>query len=166
MTFNDLPMCILQYITDKYLKFYDVMNILKINKKCNRIKIKDLCDISYHAKCKLTNEILKKYKHIEKLQIPNNLKISNVNYMINLKTLHAHGSDCGINDDGIKNLINLEYLDVFENQKITNVNHMINLKILHAHGNCGINNDSIKNLINLEYLNATNNPKITIKLKK
>ena len=165
MSFNDLPMCILQYITDKYLNFCDIMNLIKINKKCNRIKIKDFWNISNKIQIKLSDEILKKYNDIEFLDASKNPKITNVNHIINLKKLDTF-YECGINDNGIKNLINLEYLDASDNPKITNVNHMTKLKILHARGNCGINDDGIKNLINLEYLVAYNNPKITIKLKK
>ena len=40
MSFNDLPMCILQYITDNYLKFYDIMNLIKINKNAIELKLK------------------------------------------------------------------------------------------------------------------------------
>jgi len=165
MSFNDLPMCILQYITDKYLDFYDIMNVLKINKKCNRIKIKDFWNISDKIQIKLSDEILKKYNDIEFLDAEINPKITNVNHIINLKKLDTF-YECGINDNGIKNLINLEYLNANNNSKITNVNHMINLKTLHAMHNCGINDNGIKNLLNLEYLIADNNPKITKKLKK
>ena len=122
ITFAEIPLCVLQYIADKYLNFNDIINIIKINKKCNRIKIKDFYNIPDKIKNKLTNEILNKYNDIEKLDANNNPKITNINHLEKLKTLCAYG-DCGINNEGIKNLTNLKYFDASHNQKITNINH-------------------------------------------
>ena len=69
-------MCILQYITDKYLDFYDIMNLIKINKKCNRIKIKKFINIPSKIKNKLLDEILQKYKDLQYLYASFNLKIT------------------------------------------------------------------------------------------
>jgi len=56
---------------------------------------------------------------LEYLHASDNPKITNVNYIINLKTLYACRNDCGINDNGIKKLINLEFLDTSYNSNMT-----------------------------------------------
>ena len=67
---------------------------------------------------KLTDEILKLFSYVIKLNVNNNRKITNVNHMKNLRILYA-GSDCGINNHGIQHLVNLTKLNSYGNNKIT-----------------------------------------------
>lgn len=67
INFSDLPPCILQYISDNFLDFQDIIHLKQANKKCTKIKIKDFYNIPINIKCKLTNKILKQHIYIEKL---------------------------------------------------------------------------------------------------
>ena len=109
---------------------------------------------------KLTDEVLKLFSYVIKLNVTSNRKITNVNHMKNLQILHA-GDDCGINDHGIQQLVNLTELNVNNNSKITNVDHMKNLRILYAGYKCGIDDHGIQQLVNLTKLDVNSNSKIT-----
>jgi len=75
-TFCDLPMCIIQYIVDNFLDEMDVIALSQINKKCHRIKIKNLYHISESLMKNLTCDILKQYPHVEQLNISRSVKNS------------------------------------------------------------------------------------------
>lgn len=107
----------------------------------------------------LTDDILRNYSSIRKLYATDNTKITNVNYMCQLKILYA-GGNCGIDNEGIASVTGLEVLCANFNPKITNVNHLKRLKILYATYVCGIDDNGIAN-INLERLYASANSKIT-----
>ena len=49
---------------------------------------------------KLTDDILKNYCHVLKLNVGCNPNVNNVNHMIKLKKLYAY-LDCGIDDNGL-----------------------------------------------------------------
>jgi hypothetical protein len=58
----------------------------------------------------LTNELLKLYPYITKLDISNNNKITDINHLIHLRELCVDGDRCQINNARIKNLTNLTVL--------------------------------------------------------
>ena len=126
----------------------------------------EICDF-YHIDRKyrriLTNDILRTYPFITKLDADSNVNITNVNHLTRLEILRACGAygACGIDDQGISNL-KLKKLYCTDNPRITNVNFMSSsLKKLDAGGTSGINDSSISKLDLLVFLDATYNSKIT-----
>jgi hypothetical protein len=108
---------------------------------------------------KINNICIMGLTNLTELNIIGNEKITNINHLINLRTLNA-GWQCGLDNIGIMGLTNLTELNVTGNEKITNVNHLVNLRILCAGWSCGINNMGIIGLTNLTELNIFNNDKI------
>lgn len=99
---------------------------------------------------------IKSLTNLTKLNVKNNMKITDIAHLINLRTLIASGDDCRIGNHSIKSLTGLTELNADFNKKITNVNHLVNLRILSASGySCGIKNNGFKLLTNLTtiYLN-------------
>lgn len=154
--FIHLPIELWQYILD--LSDFKSRIVLRLTCKLlhEQLKIYDFTDC--HCKHKLTDEILKSYPFIRKLDASHNYNITNVNHLIHLKVLYAYGS-CGIDDNGIKKLDLIKF-DAYDNHKITDVGHLTNLRKLDAGSTCGINDNNIKKL-NLTKLYANNNSKIT-----
>ncbi len=147
-----------------YCEFLTAIRLRQLNKWFYKLEIHDFYNIDWKYLNKLSDEILKAYPFIRKLNAYYNEKIKDVNHMTNLKVLNAD-YDCGISDDGIKQL-NLIELSASGNSKIKDVNHLTNLKVLNAGGYyCGISNDGIKQL-NLIELFSYGNKKITIKIEK
>jgi flagellin-specific chaperone FliS len=87
-----------------------------------------------------------------------NITITNVSFMKNLKILDACYT-CGIDQLGIDGLDLNEFM-AKGNEKIKNVSFMKNLKILHADSNCGIDQEGIDGL-DLFKLYVYGNNKIT-----
>ena len=141
-------------------EYCDFISKIRLSQVCTlfykNLHITDFCNIEYKYKNKLTDDILKNYKNIIKLNVGYNSKIKDVSWMSNLKELDA--SWVGIDQNGIKNL-NLIKLKVRHNSKIKDVSWMSNLIELHIGGDCGINQNGIKNL-NLIKLDAYDNSKI------
>jgi len=161
MSFNDIPSCVLQYLIDNYLFLIDIIHLIKVNKKCNKLKVKDFFNVnSEYIKKRLCDDILKKHEYIEKLDAHNNPNILDISYLIHLKVLKVSGSESLIDSISLKTLINLEELDISSNFYVTNLNHLVNLKKLIA-PDSQLNNENIKNLVNLEELNISNNFHIT-----
>src|SRR5271170_1895716 len=65
---------------------------------------------------KLTDDILKNYCHVLKLNDDCNPNVNNVNHMIKLKKLHAYVK-CGIDDNGLSKLNNMIELHIGDNKK-------------------------------------------------
>ena len=152
------------YIIHDQLDFIGQHNLRLVSKNFTKYPITNLYDgVLYKYQYSLTDKILKSYPFVIKLDVSYNNKITNINYLINLRILCAD-NNCGIDDDGLSRLTNLTELDADNNNKITNVNHLINLRILHAKDNCGIGDDGISRLTNLTKLNSDDNNKITISL--
>ena len=157
---NSLPIDLIQYCIFDKLDFITQIRFRQLCKWLNRI---DIHNMYFHISIKyfyrLSDKILSAYPKIIYLKTSHNEKITNVNYMTNLKILDAYCYS-GISDNGIKD-INLFELNASENEKITNINHMNNLQILNASGYyCGLDDNGIKNL-NLIELHVRNNRKIT-----
>src|SRR5436309_652283 len=127
--------------------YCDFLSKIRLRQVCkflyNNLQIIDFYHIDDKYLDKLTDDILKNYNHIKYLNAYNNSKISDVNWMINLKELNAR-DNCVINQKGIQNL-NLIKLNVRYNSKITDVSMMTLLKELDASDNCGIDQNGIKN---------------------
>lgn len=134
----------------RYLKMIDFLS-------CDIVKYRDL----------LTDDILKNYKYIVKLNICGNKNVKNIGHLIYLRVLWANS--CVINDSSLKNM-NLVKLSIHSCPTIKNINHMTKLKKLIAsgdtcnfegstHGYCGINDASLHGL-NLIKLDISRNFKI------
>lgn len=144
-----------------YLQLRDQIIICKLNNDTrNYIKIYQIDPDRYLYKLKLTENILKqnKFTHLIMLDITNNNRIKNVNYLKYLQELRCCRTqllNTGIN--GLKNIIKLN----IENCKyVTNIAHFSNLIELNCGGCCGVTDSNISNLINLRVLKASNNRKI------
>ncbi len=150
------------YILNKFSKKNNISNatfkyIFNINKDICK-KIKTLCSEN------IDNCSLKLCVNLIDLDISNNLKIDNVNYLNNFKLLENLNvsENCGVNQYGIYQLLFIKNLDINSNCKITDVNHLQQLEKLNASGkNCGVNQQGISNLINIIELNACDNDKIS-----
>jgi len=80
--FINMPSCIIQHICDNHLEFPDIKNLKQVNKKCNKIKIKNFNGLSKQVLCKLTDVIIKNYTHLETLYISNkNTNLTIVDYI-------------------------------------------------------------------------------------
>ena len=148
---------ILLHVIFEYLGFYTKHTFQKINKNTNKIDIKNLYNIDQKYVMNFNDDILKKYKRVQKLDINHNRYITNMCHMTQLKELNMCGSIVRITNKDIINLTHLEKLDVNNNTCITDVNHMTKLKELIAFGFCGLDDKGIINLSNLEKLNSSLN---------
>src|SRR5258705_153770 len=149
-----------QYIMDNFLDFLSTIRLRQVSKLHYGLKIYDFLNIPKEYINKLTNEIIKKYPFIQKLDANNNPKITNVSYLTNLEILWASGNR-GIDNNGLTDCINIKELNANDNPKITNVSHMTKLEILWAYDDCGIDDNGLMGCINIKELEASNNPKIT-----
>ena len=141
----------------------DILSQLRLRATCKHLytnlDITNLYNIDDKYKIKINNQILFMYPKLEKLDASFNPKITEVNYLMNLKILSAHGNS-GICDESLIHLDLIE-LNVWNNPKITKISHLKNLKKLEASwSNSGINDESLIGL-DLVVLNVSNNPKIT-----
>ena len=110
----------------------DFLEQIKLLQLCkyyqNHLKIYDFQNVNTKYRQNLTNEILKRYPYLVRLDASDNKNITDVNHLKYLKKLYANGEKCGIDDDAIKNL-NLTTLYALDNPKITNPkDYMTNLK--------------------------------------
>lgn len=80
--------------------------------------------------------------------------MTDINYITNLKILHATGRFCRINDNRIRGLTNLTELSAEDNKHIIDINNLVNLRKLNVSGVCGINDNGIKLLTNLTNLKS------------
>jgi hypothetical protein len=123
-------------------------------KEFNKFNITNFWDISYSSI--FTEEILKKYPYIIKLNLFDNKKVKNINFLKNVIKLNI-GGFCIIEDDGIKDLIHLEELNMSCNHKITNLDNKHKIKVLDISGISNISKSHIKHL-NLTSINTYINP--------
>ena len=98
------------------------------------LQMKDFSDREINSK--LTDEILKNYVNITKLNASKCKNVTNVNHLLELQELEASYYS-GIDQAGIRELHNLIRLVATKNTKILNVNHMTKLEELDASGVCG-----------------------------
>lgn len=105
----------------------------------------------YLRECKIKNESIASLIQLEKLDCYNNKYITDINTLINLKTLNASGSKCKLGNDGIKQLTNLTKLICSWNFNITKIAHLIKLEKLYTSDNNISDNETI-NLVKLKIL--------------
>jgi len=161
--------------------FLSRINVTLVNKFLHEnLPITDLYTIESKYLEKLTNDILKNYPHVIKLNLRFNHCVTDINHLNKLEILDATGgffdadleyyrgdaddmhfnNSCGVcilNDKGIEKLTNLKELDVSSNQYITTLNHCKKLKVLTARSYSRLTNDGISKLYNLEDLDLTDN---------
>jgi hypothetical protein len=155
----DIPIEIFQLILDHS----DFLTKIRLRCVSTYLHVKlEICDF-YHIDRAysqiLTDDILRAYAFITKLNAGSNEKITNVNHLTRLEILNAYGK-CGINNQGITGL-KLKKLCCGCNPRITSVDHMSSsLKKLDAESYSGIDDKGIASL-NIIILNASFNPRIT-----
>lgn len=152
---DNLNMDVINLIA-KYFDFATQKNLMLTSIYFSKFKITNLFDLRYPEK--ITNEILRHYSSISKLNAYNNSMITNVSKLMNLTTLYAHGYNCGIVN--ISMLTNLTELNIGNNNRILGITNLTNMQILHADGECLVNNDIMLKLTNLTYLNVNDNPNV------
>lgn len=145
-----------------YSEFLSQIRLTQISKYYNeKLQVVDFYNMDERYISKLTNKILVRYPNIKKLNVSNNLQVTNINHLEYLEELNASGMNCGVSDYMMRFLDNIKILNVSNNPKVTHIWHMKNLEKLNASGsNCGIDDVSISDL-NLKVLIAFNNPNIT-----
>ena len=81
-----LPFEIWQEIILK-CEFLDAIHLRQLNKWFYKLEIHDFYNIDYEYKKKLTNDILKAYPFIQKIDVSTNKKITYLNHLNHLKVL-------------------------------------------------------------------------------
>jgi len=123
------------------------------------LQITDLYNIEPKYLKLLTNEILRKYPSVTKLNLTNNSNVTDINHLNKLQVLNVSMGKCVLCNKGIKKL-NLKEIDVSYNLHIKTLNHFSQLRILTAKGQCGLTNQGINKLRNVRDLDLTDNPTI------
>ena len=80
------------------------------------------------SSCGINDAGIKQCKNIKILNINNNHKITNINFLVDLQELDACGSECGIDDKGMEQCKKIKKLNVHLNDKISDVEHLVKLK--------------------------------------
>ena len=154
---DKLYLCIdvIQIICD----FADIktqLNLTSLSQECyDRIKIRQLSD-----KC-ATQDVIrqKKFNELQKLNVRDNPKITDVNHLANTLIELDCGwnyiigtyCNCGIDQKGISDLLKLQKLVTDANATITDVNHLRNTLIeLDCADICGIDQKGIADLLKLQ----------------
>lgn len=119
--------------------------------------MKNLKILHLPERCDITNDEIADLK-LERLYMPNNYKIHDLNFMKTLKTLDASDSNNGLMQAGIVKL-NLVEFNMSDNSKIIDVAFMSNLKKLIASGRSGITETGLLGLKLIE-LDVSNNKNI------
>ena len=121
-----------------------------------KLKIIDLWNIPYNYKRQLNDEILKQpvFDHVKKLDVYDNLNITNINCLVKLEELCAICTICGcaITDQSIQQCINIKKLIIEHNTNITNINHLLKLEELDASGDCCIHDKEMQQCIKIKKL--------------
>ena len=184
---DNLPPDILQTI-NSILDFPSQTNFTSVSVNFKKYPITNLLDnVPDKISFKLTDDILKSYPHVVKLQIVSKLlhwdqqvpRIYNTSNLNNVRVLHIKGN-CGfdiskltnltsltlsycnnITNDDIKSLTNLTELNIPANQQISDINCLINLRKIdissYTFTECEVDDNGIMCLTNLTELNADDN---------
>ena len=147
--------------TIKNLSQLEELHIYSSYKSLNINHMTDLKILNISGGCIVSDECIKNLLNLEQLYLKknndmfdyhNDIEITSLNHMTNLKILHLlTDNTVTINDEGIKYLTQLEELHIKNAHNITDLNHMTNLKILNI-DDCNIDNKGIKKLLQLERL--------------
>lgn len=141
----------------------DFLSQIRLTQVCEDfhqvLRIENFYEINAKYLKLLTDNILKNYPYITRLDAGDNPNVKDVSHLIHLKVLNAYRWS-GIGDSCLQN-INLYVLYAGCNEKIKNISHMTELRILDVSGNdsCGVD-DTILQHLNLLYLGASANKKI------
>src|SRR5438309_1400280 len=104
MQFYDIPIEIYQEILERS-RFLVQIRLAQLCKYFNKmLSISDFCNIAYYYRCRLTDNILKNYNCVKKLDISffNLVTNDGISHM-NLHTLHVYGNS-KITNDGISHM--------------------------------------------------------------
>lgn len=161
ISLDQLPSDIIKIIHNE-LDFIGQKNLKLISIAFIKYPITNLLD-NVPNRLNLTDEKLKSYPHIIKLNIDRNKKIKNISDLMHLQILNISSSY----EYTIASLTNLTKLSINRTGKIIyiktmeSINHLVNLRELHITQNNIINNNDIKSLTNLTHLDIHNSINIT-----
>jgi len=158
------------YITDiNHMKNLRLLDISSYDEDCG------MGGIFTHV-CGIENTGLSRLTNLTELNMKNNRKITNINHMINLRTLDATGN-CKIKNSGLSRLTNLTKLNIDGNKNITikEKNCFINLRTLSIASfmnlggffappiifDCKSTSNKCSKLTNLTELNINDNEMVT-----
>lgn len=144
-------------VISNFSNFPTRINLTKVCKFFNEnLQITDLYTIESKYLKLLTNDILKNYPSVTKLNLTDNPNVTDINHLNKLQILKASGRKCALGNQGIKKL-NLKEIDVSYNLHITNLNCFSQLRVLTAKGRCGLTNQGINKLRDVRDLDLTDN---------
>lgn len=112
------------------------------------------------SQCGIIDKGISSLTNLTDLNVNWNSRITDVNSLMNLRTLRCSGRSCGIGNTGIKSLTNLTNLYCCNNSRITDINYLENLQTLYASGISGIDDKGLAFLTNLNTIYCHNNRKI------
>jgi len=81
----------------------------------------NLIELKASKECGLEDEGITNLVNLKKLDVSDNYRITDINYMINLIESYACGNKCGLENKSIINLYYLKILDASDNHKITRI---------------------------------------------
>jgi len=125
----------------------------------NTIKITNL-DVSMRLSSKITNDILQKNVFIKKLNLYDNLLVTNLDNLSHITELDISGK-CIIHQQQITHLAQLTRLNISNNISISHLHPFTKLACLRMPGVCNISNDELNRLTSLHKLDITYNNSIT-----
>ena len=149
---NNLSFDIIEYICD-FINFNSQINFTNINKTYNKKRF----ITNLYTKYSLTNDILKKYPYIKRLNLNNNKYVNDISYLTRIIKLDISGF-CIIEQHNINHLNNLIELDTSNNININNLSKFEKLEIIHLNGICNITSNEINKLSKLKHISFKYNP--------
>jgi hypothetical protein len=155
MSISLLPLEILDIIFD----YLDLRSQIQFRTTCRLFREFDITNFwdtdGLIESSKITTKILKLYPKIRYLNLRDNRKVSDINFLTKVVKINVSGF-CTMPDSGISKLKNLVYLNSQNNRFIKNLSKKKKIKYLNANGYCGINSDNIKHLDLIEFKHDQN----------
>ena len=162
MSILNLPSEIL-YIIFSYLNLPDQINFRNTCKLFRKFDITNFWNFGNIIKSyQITNDILLKYPKIKYLNLYDNNKVYDLNFLKDVEILNIGGL-CTVSDKDIFDMNKLIFLCAENNFRIKNLKNKNRIKYLIASGSCAISDDDIAHL-DLYYLDSKYNNKISIKI--
>jgi len=154
-----MPLEILEHI----FYFLDLPSQIKLKTTCRTFCIFDITNFwdlgGLLKSSEITNEILQKYPKIKYLNLYDNRKVNNINFLTRLLYLNIGGL-CIISDQDIVDHRKLIYINCENNCHIKDLSNKTKIKYLDVSGYCGVSDENISHL-NLIEINFDGNHKIT-----
>jgi len=157
--FYDIEQKYLDRLSDDVLRAYPFVTKLNANHSSNITNLNNLpkLEILSDRKYRMRDHNICSNMNLTELDIGPNTKITDINYLTQLKKLNIGDNDesfyshkkYGIEDKGIANL-NLTELNISNNRYIKNISHMTSLTKLIARGDCRIDKIPCNNLTELD----------------